>query len=484
MKQKGDGLGQLAICEWARGAPRTQTRETEMTGKLHDVFISHASEDKDEFVRELANSLRSNHLDVWYDEFSLQIGDSLRESIDRGLASSRFGIVVISPDFIRKPWPVRELNGLVAITTDANSNSILPIWHKVGKTEVLAFSLTLADVVAANSSMGVDVLVEQLVQRIRPDESPLVVARNLLLAIGVETPVISDDWWLDIVEQKEALFRFPDSNLDIHWMFPLPHETESNPRDRGENIAWTALQLDWMNDANEKRLSQLTHPEKVHDFLRQWPGLSDYASRNPGTLALYAPQLTIPGFDEGLVDAFDSLLDPKNPDGYLSSWLGNPTKSKDGNLPLCGELIAWRHGTLGNYSNEALSDVFVVAEYRRFYRNPHGGVTCLAWLLSDDSEWMPQVLKAALLKGFLEKTFHWSFRLLSAFPNNDFSKALYLKPPSRFALTRSVVAGLQDIFRHSVDELQLETKPEDLASRFVENGFIYAFHEENKRRRH
>ena len=64
--------------------------------KLHDVFICHASEDKDEFVRPLAEALRTHHLEVWYDEFALEVGDSLREAIDRGLAASHYGIVVLS----------------------------------------------------------------------------------------------------------------------------------------------------------------------------------------------------------------------------------------------------------------------------------------------------------------------------------------------------------------------------------------------------
>ena len=82
--------------------------------KLHDVFICHASEDKDGFVRALAEALISHHFAVWYDEFALDVGDSLREAIDRGLATSRYGIVVLSPSFFRKRWPKRELNGLVA----------------------------------------------------------------------------------------------------------------------------------------------------------------------------------------------------------------------------------------------------------------------------------------------------------------------------------------------------------------------------------
>jgi TIR domain len=94
---------------------------------LHDVFICHASEDKDDFVRPLAETLKTHHLDVWYDEFTLAVGDSLRETIDRGLANCKFGIVVLSPHFFQRRWPQRELNGLVAREIAEDRQLVLPI---------------------------------------------------------------------------------------------------------------------------------------------------------------------------------------------------------------------------------------------------------------------------------------------------------------------------------------------------------------------
>ena len=82
-----------------------------------DAFISHASEDK-EFVRPLADALRARHLSIWYDEFTLLLGDSLRRSIDRGLARSKYGIVILSKKFFEKEWPQKELDGLVAREVD------------------------------------------------------------------------------------------------------------------------------------------------------------------------------------------------------------------------------------------------------------------------------------------------------------------------------------------------------------------------------
>jgi hypothetical protein len=118
----------------------------------YDFFISHASEDKDGFVRKLAESLRARGAKVWYDEFTLKVGDSLRRTIDKGLASSKFGVVVLSEHFFRKEWPNRELDGLVALETDGQTR-ILPIWHKVSRDEVAGFSAPLAGKVALNTSI-------------------------------------------------------------------------------------------------------------------------------------------------------------------------------------------------------------------------------------------------------------------------------------------------------------------------------------------
>ena len=113
-----------------------------------DVFISHASEDKETFVRPLAMALQQLGVSVWYDEFSLRIGDRLSRLIDRGLAKSNYGLVVLSPHFLNKPWPEYELRGLIAREIDED-RVILPLWHGVNRQQVLNFSPPLADKVTS-----------------------------------------------------------------------------------------------------------------------------------------------------------------------------------------------------------------------------------------------------------------------------------------------------------------------------------------------
>lgn len=116
----------------------------------YDAFISHASEDKQSLVRPLASMLEKMGFRIWYDEFELRVGDSLRHSIDRGLVNSRYGIVVLSTAFFAKSWPQYELNGLTAREMEGR-RVILPVWHQVTKVDVLQFSPTLADKVAVRS---------------------------------------------------------------------------------------------------------------------------------------------------------------------------------------------------------------------------------------------------------------------------------------------------------------------------------------------
>ena len=131
-----------------------------------DVFVSHASEDKNEFVRPFVEALQAHGLNVWFDEQSLRIGDSLRRSIDNGLKNSRYGIVVLSDAFFRKEWPQRELDGLFAREVNGEK-VILPIWHKISKNEVLKFSTIIADMLALNTSnFTIDEIAKEIASRV------------------------------------------------------------------------------------------------------------------------------------------------------------------------------------------------------------------------------------------------------------------------------------------------------------------------------
>ena len=130
----------------------------------YDVFICHASEDKEYFVRPLAKALTDKKLRVFYDEESIGWGDGLRQKIDSGLANSKYGIVVLSTYFISKPWPKRELDGLTQQEL-VGSSKVLPILHHITIDKIREYSPPLADKKALNSSIhSIDEIVNKFMK--------------------------------------------------------------------------------------------------------------------------------------------------------------------------------------------------------------------------------------------------------------------------------------------------------------------------------
>jgi hypothetical protein len=143
---------------------------------LKDLFISHAGEDKAAAARPLFNELARRGMSVWYDEFSLSLGDNLRREIDKGLAESRFGVVILSHHFFAKKWPQDELDGLAQKEAGTGEKVILPVWHGLTADDVRRHSLMLAGRKAASTTDGINVVADAITDvvwrdRNRPDRN-------------------------------------------------------------------------------------------------------------------------------------------------------------------------------------------------------------------------------------------------------------------------------------------------------------------------
>jgi hypothetical protein len=138
---------------------------TPSTTTTRDVFISHASEDKTEIARPLAEALRQRGLSVWFDEYELTIGDRLRRKIEEGLKVSRYGITILSENFFRKKWPQEELDALFALERD--SKKILPIWHGLSSADISRYAPLLLDRLAVSTDIGVDAVADEIVRAVK-----------------------------------------------------------------------------------------------------------------------------------------------------------------------------------------------------------------------------------------------------------------------------------------------------------------------------
>jgi hypothetical protein len=129
--------------------------------KRWDFFISHAFQDARDIAKPLSDALNAKGLLSWYADYSLKAGDNIRASIEYGLARSRFGIVILSKQFLEMRWTQVELNDLA--TREMNGKKvILPVWDKVGFRDVYDYSPVLADRVAISAEKGLEYVVQRL----------------------------------------------------------------------------------------------------------------------------------------------------------------------------------------------------------------------------------------------------------------------------------------------------------------------------------
>lgn len=127
------------------------------------AFISHDSKDKDELVRELVLEMSKLMCPVWYDEYSLKVGDSLRASIEKGLKETKNCVIILSPNFLsNEGWGRAEFDSVFTREILEKNNVILPVWHNVTVNDVYQYSPRLADKVGLNSSLGVKELARRL----------------------------------------------------------------------------------------------------------------------------------------------------------------------------------------------------------------------------------------------------------------------------------------------------------------------------------
>ena len=110
-----------------------------------DVFVSHANDNKEEFVNALTAALSRLGISIWYDANILDWGDNWKLQIVNGLKKCRFGIVVVSPEFLGREWTEKELNELLQRQNEAGEKVILPLLYKLTISDMKKQYPQLAD---------------------------------------------------------------------------------------------------------------------------------------------------------------------------------------------------------------------------------------------------------------------------------------------------------------------------------------------------
>jgi len=133
------------------------------------AFISHDSRDKVDVARPIALGLSKMRCPVWYDEYSLKVGDSLRASTEKGLKECKKCVLILSPHFLGNTgWTKTEFDSVFTRQILEGSNVVLPVWCGVTKQQVYEFSPSLADRLAVRWDEGIEEVLRKLYRAIEP----------------------------------------------------------------------------------------------------------------------------------------------------------------------------------------------------------------------------------------------------------------------------------------------------------------------------
>lgn len=137
-----------------------------MMFKKYDIFISYAVEDKTSVAAPLAELLKKNGLKVFFAGTELGIGDDIREVIHTGLRQSKFGVVILSPDYNRS-WTLGELFNLIDKEVFEKQAVIFPVWHNIIITDVSRAFPGLLNRFALPTSKGTEFIASEITRQVK-----------------------------------------------------------------------------------------------------------------------------------------------------------------------------------------------------------------------------------------------------------------------------------------------------------------------------
>ena len=206
--------------------------------KEYDVFMSHASEDKESIARPLTEALEERGLRVWFDNQEIRIGDSIRRKIEEGLAQSRYGVVILSKPFISKFWTNFELDGLI--------ERVLPVWHEISRNEIANQFPALAGIAALSTSdYSISQIANEISEKIREGNGSNVdepIEQIAQAESGFAVFYVAPAHTQELVGEKERSFNFGMKPQD--WVSVVNGNEELEYRIAGNKLR---IRLDYGN---------------------------------------------------------------------------------------------------------------------------------------------------------------------------------------------------------------------------------------------
>ena len=134
-----------------------------------DVFLSHASKDKRDYVEPLASALKQRDVTFWLDSAEISWGDNVTTKINEGLRSSRYAVVCLSAHFLERPWPEQEFSAALSLQNTDGKKRVLPLILNA-KEQVLQHYPLIAATAYREFDAGPAALADEVAVLVKPVE--------------------------------------------------------------------------------------------------------------------------------------------------------------------------------------------------------------------------------------------------------------------------------------------------------------------------
>ncbi len=309
-------------------------------------------------------------------------------------------------------------------------------------------------------------------------------ARDIVIDYGISPPVVTDDWWLDVVALSASELR------QQQWGFPV-----SNSFSKSRKIAWTAIQQAWQQKRKDRNISQMSRPEEVLDFIKESSGLEEACHLYPDYLAAYVPQLTIKGYGAQFEKHFERMYQKSRisykkqakKDKANKEWIFGPSYGCFAE-PECEVTYALRHPKFGNWKPFAIADAYIDGGSVLVNAKIYSCIDYLIWLLSDKSNWLPNEIHQYLLEGFKYIDWSWHGAIQNRFAYSFFGDKRFLKETeftgdlyealrgaksyNNLFISAKCIDEIKVRIKHSIHLLHLHETVEELFEKFIARKFI------------
>ena len=147
---------------------------------VFDLFVSYSHHNKIELAIPIVNELLKKGVKVWFDKFEIRTGDSITDKINEGLRDARYGLILISPYYIKSNWARQELNAFFKKQITLQQKFILPIWYEISIADMFNYFPLLSDyrAIRIESDFNLDEVVSEILTVIWQKDKPLILKRQ------------------------------------------------------------------------------------------------------------------------------------------------------------------------------------------------------------------------------------------------------------------------------------------------------------------